>query len=138
MEKKYTLPAPFAKKWVAELRSGKYEQTKETLHDENGYCCLGVACRMVSPKSRLSGGVIIAGDVSKALVDKIPQQLRGNAQDNELVGELTKMNDRKGYDFYQIASWLEANVHFEPVNLTAKDTQAKIEKAFNERGDGSI
>ena len=31
-------------KWVAALRSGEYKQTKQTLHDKNGFCCLGVLC----------------------------------------------------------------------------------------------
>jgi len=26
------------------LRSGHYDQTQNTLRDENGFCCLGVAC----------------------------------------------------------------------------------------------
>lgn len=31
-------------KWLADLRSGEYQQAKETLHCpvEGGYCCLGV------------------------------------------------------------------------------------------------
>lgn len=29
--------------WIAALRSGKYSQTERTLHDEKGFCCLGVA-----------------------------------------------------------------------------------------------
>lgn len=33
-----------AKKWVAALRSKEYEQTKGALHNQVGYCCLGVAC----------------------------------------------------------------------------------------------
>lgn len=32
------------KKWVKALRSGKYKQTRETLKDKHGYCCLGVLC----------------------------------------------------------------------------------------------
>lgn len=35
-----------AKKWVAELRSGKYQQAKGRLQSDNGYCCLGVACEL--------------------------------------------------------------------------------------------
>jgi hypothetical protein len=31
-------------KWVAALTSGKYKQTKGTLTDKNGFCCLGVLC----------------------------------------------------------------------------------------------
>ena len=30
--------------WIDALRSGDYEQTRNNLQDENGFCCLGVAC----------------------------------------------------------------------------------------------
>ncbi len=36
------------KQWVAALRGGKYKQTKSTLRDEDGYCCLGVLCQLHS------------------------------------------------------------------------------------------
>tara|TARA_R100001086_G_scaffold181899_1_gene101223 strand:+ start:240 stop:587 length:348 start_codon:yes stop_codon:yes gene_type:complete len=29
-------------KWILALISGKYQQTKETLRNQDGYCCLGV------------------------------------------------------------------------------------------------
>lgn len=32
--------------WVKALRSGQYRQTKSVLDDGNGYCCLGVLCRI--------------------------------------------------------------------------------------------
>jgi len=35
-----------AEKWVKALRSGKYKQTKHSLKDDNGYCCLGVLCEI--------------------------------------------------------------------------------------------
>lgn len=28
--------------WLDALRSGEYKQTTQVLHDENGFCCLGV------------------------------------------------------------------------------------------------
>lgn len=31
-------------KWIAALRSGKYQQTKGVLKDHGGFCCLGVLC----------------------------------------------------------------------------------------------
>src|SRR3954467_3257157 len=37
-------PKEVRAKWVAALRSGEYKQTKSYLHDEQGYCCLGVLC----------------------------------------------------------------------------------------------
>ena len=30
--------------WAEALESGEYEQTKSVLEDEEGFCCLGVAC----------------------------------------------------------------------------------------------
>lgn len=46
--KKFEL-GPLQKKWVEALRSGKYSQTTGKLHDlgEGGYCCLGVACKLL-------------------------------------------------------------------------------------------
>ena len=31
-------------RWVRALRSGKYKQGKEALHQDGQYCCLGVLC----------------------------------------------------------------------------------------------
>lgn len=42
------------KKWTDALRSGKYKQTKNTLQDAKGYCCLGVACDLFIPNPRIS------------------------------------------------------------------------------------
>lgn len=33
-------------RWVAALRSGEYKQTAGALHDQHGYCCLGVLCEV--------------------------------------------------------------------------------------------
>lgn len=30
--------------WIAQLRNGKYKQTKHRLHSSDGFCCLGVLC----------------------------------------------------------------------------------------------
>ena len=40
-------------KWTNALRSGEFKQTKNRLQDENGYCCLGVACKLFIPKNKL-------------------------------------------------------------------------------------
>ena len=34
------------KDWVAALRSGNYKQTTHYLHNNEGYCCLGVAAEL--------------------------------------------------------------------------------------------
>ena len=33
----------FVERWIEALESGDYEQTTKVLHDEKGFCCLGVA-----------------------------------------------------------------------------------------------
>ena len=30
--------------WLKDLRSGKYDQAQRTLRNQDGFCCLGVAC----------------------------------------------------------------------------------------------
>jgi hypothetical protein len=35
-------------KWIAALRSGKYDQGSEKLRSHQGYCCLGVLCDLYS------------------------------------------------------------------------------------------
>lgn len=39
-------------KWCAALRSGKYKQTRGRLQDEDGHCCLGVACEVFIPRTK--------------------------------------------------------------------------------------
>lgn len=36
------------KRWVKALRSGKYKQTRDVLHDSEGFCCLGVLCDVLN------------------------------------------------------------------------------------------
>jgi len=40
-------------KWVSALRSGEYQQTQRLLHDENGFCCLGVLCDLYLKENQL-------------------------------------------------------------------------------------
>lgn len=37
------------RRWIEALRSGKYQQSRKYLHDENGFCCLGVLCDLREP-----------------------------------------------------------------------------------------
>lgn len=38
-------------KWLDALESGKFSQTKGSLQDKHGFCCLGVACKLfVNPE----------------------------------------------------------------------------------------
>lgn len=101
----YKLPKSFKKKWIAALRSGKFSQTKNALQNVDGYCCLGVACRIQHPKMKLKSGLIDCG--FKRLRDvNVPKILKGTSDDNPLVSKLSKMNDN-GRSFKYIASYIE-------------------------------
>lgn len=56
------------KLWVAALRSEKYEQTKDILEDNFGFCCLGVACKIADQHGvfvrKHDDGTLIGGDLS--------------------------------------------------------------------------
>ena len=44
-------------KWIAALRSGEYPQTRRTLHNGDGYCCLGVLCEVAGlERQKISAG----------------------------------------------------------------------------------
>lgn len=38
-------------RWAQALESGKYAQTRQTLRDEKGYCCLGVVCDLYAKET---------------------------------------------------------------------------------------
>lgn len=100
------------KQWIKALRSGKYQQGKYTLQDENGYCCLGVACRVVIKNPSLENGMLRG--VSPSYQDKSPEWLKKVNEDvNTLTGRtgfcLMSMNDspNEQYTFNEIADVLE-------------------------------
>ncbi len=49
------------KKWVKALRSGKYTQARGRLQREEGFCCLGVACKIFHPEYQKNEGLLYGG-----------------------------------------------------------------------------
>ena len=92
-------------KWVEALRSGRYQQQRDAvLHNEHGYCCLGVLHHVVTgeePK-RYWGE-----SLSDCQRPKVVEQIDSEAGH---ISVLTDMNDRKGKSFAEIADWIEANL----------------------------
>jgi hypothetical protein len=109
--------------WTADLRSGKYKQGKGGLRNpppENGYCCLGVLCDIISRKPEFQhwqwdGGffqsihahiynnsTVVANEsyVPDSLADAI-----GLAHHQQRA--LASFNDQ-GFSFEQIADKIEA------------------------------
>ena len=94
-------------KWIKALRSGKYKQTTGTLQDDQGYCCLGVACKVVVKRKdlKLRYGILIGVFPSRQLS---PLWLGNvNFKIANLFGtSLSVLNDDHNYSFNDIADIL--------------------------------
>jgi hypothetical protein len=95
-------------KWVAALRSGKYSQTRETLQDENGFCCLGVLCEVMKlpkpiPYIYTFRGKHLEKDLTHDFRDSVGLSYTAE-------GELIELNDKEHYSFAEIAEYIEENL----------------------------
>lgn len=87
--------------WITALRSGKYKQTRGSLKDSEGYCCLGVLCEL-SPFEDWADGGYLSHDVRNwAELDN----------DNPQAGDnvLSQINDF-GISFNEIADLIEKHL----------------------------
>lgn len=98
-------------KWVKALRSGRYKQAKGSLQHEDGYCCLGVACKVIIPKNKLKykynnllkGGFPFSQPNAPKWLKEIDNDFRNR---NEDKSSLSFLNDDRNYTFEQIADAL--------------------------------
>ena len=95
------------KLWIKALRSGKYQQARESLRFGDAYCCLGVLCKVVEPHGRWKrishGGYQFKGEYSyppKDIAKKV-----GMRQTSFL--ELGRLNDFDNLTFEQIAKYIQ-------------------------------
>lgn len=120
--------------WVKALRSGKYQQGKETLRTaSNEFCCLGVLCDLVYPNEWVkkydhSANYLLDHNDHEYDVDlgySSSPLLMDLGLTHKQQSHLIKMNDgeileldendntiwqTEPQDFNQIADWIEANV----------------------------
>ena len=99
------------KKWVRAMRSVKFKQTICWLQDENGLCCLGVACmitipedkRVLTPIGHLDGGLPYDQCNVPLWLRRINDDLK------EIIKHrFTCLNDELDYSFPRIADVIEA------------------------------
>ncbi len=83
--------------WLADLRSGEFKQTKQSLKDADGYCCLGVLAQRL-------GTLEEAQKVNEETVVR-GRHVLGDAVESELI----VMNDG-GKSFAAIADFVEATI----------------------------
>lgn len=119
-------------KWIAALRSGKYEQGSEKLRSVSGYCCLGVLCDIYAQEHNAQWE--FRGNEETNLQPKdywyfgeqsefLPESVREWAELNlynpilrveademfEVNEEVSTLND-EGYSFSTIADLIEAQL----------------------------
>lgn len=111
------------KLWIEALRSGKYSQTNGRLHNDKGWCCLGVACDILTTELNIKREwVTKEGFLQEefngwfgALPNDVKQFLGmysvdGTSKDN--LNTLALMND-SGQTFEFIANELERGHYWE-------------------------
>lgn len=96
-------------KWCEALRSGKYSQTKGTLQDHKGYCCLGVACEIFIPKEKQRIEDDSLWGAFPAYQPNVPNWLSkiSGAFYSKTEMRLWQMNDDYDFTFDEIADVLE-------------------------------
>lgn len=113
-EGKYKLPKKFKTDWIHNLRSGSFEQTEGVLRNDDGYCCLGVACISNGYSDEDIWGDEYIKTIPFNDLSDMPKILVGDDKENDLIKFLTMLNDEKnGYGFQEISDWIETHVENE-------------------------
>ena len=100
--------------WVEALRSGKYQQGREWLHNSSRYCCLGVACDISDQGVWNDGAYVTLKEYEEQLLPLDVQEWLGieGAEPkvelpDGLLRTVTWMNDTATYNFNEIADAIE-------------------------------
>lgn len=104
-------------KLVDALRYGEYKQTQKCLRDENGYCCLGVACDIYNKETGEGywgafNQFLSGPETEYQILTYTVRDWFGFCSKNPLVAlagtteQLAALNDR-GFSFAEIADLIE-------------------------------
>jgi hypothetical protein len=112
-----------AKKWVAALRSGEFEQGNGALRRGDKFCCLGVACelaakyKIIKPAKKAPGSddLFMYGYRTCTLPDEVTNWLNLRTHDGNIEGHISLVgeNDVKDKTFKEIADLIAS----EPAGL---------------------
>ena len=94
-------------KWLAALRSGKYEQGIRFLKVGNTFCCLGVLCEVDTDVIASDNHYNYKKEMHSTLNEEYISS-RGILRSQTM--DLMFMNDEDQMSFEHIADWIETNV----------------------------
>jgi hypothetical protein len=111
------------KKVLVALRSGDYKQTKGTLQNLEGHCCLGVMCEVYEKETgntlERTGGMFYGTDLrTHPNVQEWVGLRTSSGSRSNFRPSLIDLNDREDYSFSQIANLIES----EPEGLLVGET----------------
>lgn len=92
------MPRKQLTKWIKALRSGEYVQSRGALQNVDGFCCLGVACKVFIPPSKQhlnEDGMLQGGIPNSEEQPHAPEWLQQVADDvyTKTFHNLTALND---------------------------------------------
>lgn len=105
------IDAKIKRKWLAALRSGKYNRVtgqlaKSKFYAHQGHCCLGVLAEIVDPEQKTWHGT--HGHYG-AKDNKSQCELLGGYISGRKLSKLVDLNDSKGKSFKEIAKFIAAD-----------------------------
>jgi hypothetical protein len=118
--------------WVADLRSGEFEQSTGKLESPDGFCCLGVLCHQAAEAGIVERRVGRSGAISYgSSFTKLTEVVQGWAgiadgrghyvREDDTDGWLTEDNDSLEHSFAEIAETIEK--YFLCVSLARRGSQ---------------
>lgn len=97
--------------WIPALRSGKYKQGFGKLHINDTFCCLGVACDLLKDRLKLDAkkdlNIVRYNEQAEYLPETAADYL-GLDQDTQV--DIADKNDEGGWNFDQIATYLQEDI----------------------------
>lgn len=105
------MDAQLKAKWVAALRSGKYEQGRQRLRNGDSYCCLGVLCEVAGlPIDPEYGNGIVGVAFGEDDYAPIYTLLGSSNAAEQLWNRNDGLRDHPKHSFPEIADYIEANL----------------------------
>lgn len=123
-------------KWLNALERGEYPQASHQLQSKEGFCCLGVACKVTIPENSLDmdDSGFMDGEMPM-MQSEAPDWITdiNNIMSDRTSARLTHLNDVAGFNFKEIAKFLRFSKN--NPNKTVQEFQEILYKYKEKRQD---